>query len=123
MILLPYNISCFLVCDDCNKKEKEECKVHGPMKLVEDRWLPKKCVDRARNTLPKGLEIKPSRIHGDGVFARKRWRIRTRFGPYQGNRIRDEDEVKDPSYVFTVNEFTFYTKHFSPGNFMGMKNN
>ena len=100
MILLA-NISAwfYLVCDDCNDKEKEECEEHGPRKLVEDVWQRKKCEDRARKTLPKGLEIKPSRIHGDGVFARKRWRIRTRFGPYQGNRIRDEEEVEDLSYV------------------------
>ena len=72
--------------------------------LVEDVWQKKRCEDRARKTLPRGLEIKPSRIHGDGVFARKRWRTRTRFGPYQGNRIHDEEEVKDPSYVFKVSE-------------------
>ena len=87
---------------------------------MEDIPQPKRCTERARKTLPKGLEIKPSRIHGNGVFARKRWRERTRFGPYQGTRIRDEEEVEDPSYTFTVGEstviFEFSLKSFTNNN-------
>ena len=95
------------VCDKCYSKVKDECPEHGPMKFIEDVPIPEGCEGRARRTLPNGLEVKPSPIEGVGVFAKKKWKRRTRFGPYQGTLIKDEDSVDDLTYVFTV----YWTLH------------
>ena len=61
---------------------------------------------KSTSTLPDGLEIKESKIPnaGLGVFALHEFKTGTRFGPYQGKKVRPDiprDDI-DTSYMWEV---------------------
>lgn len=62
--------------------------------------------NKSLSSLPEGLEVKESLIKGAGlgVFAKQKFNIGTRFGPYEGKKVRcdiPKDDV-DTSYMWEV---------------------
>ena len=63
-------------------------------------------VDYSHSILPDGLKIKKSTIPeaGLGVFATQSFNIGTRFGPYEGKKVRPDipRSTVDTSYMWEV---------------------
>ena len=59
---------------------------------------------RAVKTLPPGLAVRTSSIPnaGQGVFAKKAYPARTRFGPYEGKRLTDPKVAQASGYSWQV---------------------
>nr|XP_029506080.1 histone-lysine N-methyltransferase PRDM9-like [Oncorhynchus nerka] len=96
----------YLYCEDCKSFFMEECGVHGPPLFVPDIPAPLGTSDRARLTLPSGLEIRTSSIpeaglgvfnHGNTVPAG------THYGPYEGE-ITDKEQAMESGYSWVVRE-------------------
>ncbi|XP_070174800.1 histone-lysine N-methyltransferase PRDM9-like [Littorina saxatilis] len=97
----------FVYCEECNQEHEGDCPEHGPFLHVTDTPVPvKKRGDpkRAMKTLPPGLEVKVSGIPdaGLGVFATKFFPLRTRFGPYEGRRVKDPDIAHSSGYCWQI---------------------
>ncbi|XP_071094523.1 histone-lysine N-methyltransferase PRDM9-like [Haliotis cracherodii] len=96
----------FLYCEECNKEYEGDCPVHGPLLVITDTQVssPSKKGERAEKTLPPGLEIRSSSIPnaGLGVFAIADFPTRTRFGPYEGDNIKDADVAHNSGYCWQV---------------------
>ena len=82
----------------------EECNLHGAPLFVPDTPAALGLTDRARLTLPPGLEVRRSNIpraglgvfHCGGVVAKG-----THYGPYEGE-VKEEEEAIESGYSWVV---------------------
>ncbi|XP_062858777.1 histone-lysine N-methyltransferase PRDM9-like isoform X2 [Trichomycterus rosablanca] len=85
-----------LYCEECGTYFYNKCEVHGPALFIPDTPVPMGVEDRARQTLPPGLEVRTSDIPdaGLGVFNMgETVPIGAHFGPYQGEPVDREEAV------------------------------
>ncbi|XP_053483799.1 oocyte zinc finger protein XlCOF6 isoform X1 [Ictalurus furcatus] len=91
----------YLYCEVCKSFFFNKCEVHGPPLFIPDTPVPMGVPDRARQTLPPGLEIRKSGIPdaGLGVFNKgETVPVSAHFGPYQGELV-DSEEASGYSWV------------------------
>ncbi|XP_060761009.1 zinc finger protein 345-like isoform X2 [Neoarius graeffei] len=84
----------FLYCEVCKSFFLNKCEIHGPPLFIPDTFVPMGVPDRARQTLPPGLEIQKSSIPdaGLGVFNKGGTvPVGAHFGPYQGELVNGEE--------------------------------
>ncbi|XP_041921254.1 histone-lysine N-methyltransferase PRDM9-like isoform X2 [Alosa sapidissima] len=94
----------YLYCEDCESFYIDECGVHGPPNFTPDTPAPVGVPDRARLTLPPGLEVRTSNIPnaGLGVFNQGHAVPRgAHFGPYDGEVI-GRDEAVESGYSWVI---------------------
>ncbi|XP_046729442.1 histone-lysine N-methyltransferase PRDM9-like isoform X1 [Silurus meridionalis] len=87
----------FLFCEDCQSFFFNKCEVHGLAHFIPDTPVPMGVADRARQTLPPGLEIQKSSIPGAGLGVFNKGElvpVGAHFGPYQGLLVNKEDAMK-----------------------------
>ncbi|KAM9500271.1 uncharacterized protein Hap1MRO34_018358 isoform 1-T3 [Clarias gariepinus] len=85
-----------LYCELCKSFFFNKCEVHGAPLFIADTTAPIGVSDRARRTLPPGLEIRESGIPdaGLGVFNKgETVPLGAHFGPYQGELVEREEAV------------------------------
>ena len=92
-------------CEQCEDFYFGDCPVHGPLFPLAD----KDCSDtenRSLASLPDGLEVRESNIPGAGlgVFSKRLFNSGTRFGPYEGKKVRPDipKDDMDTSYMWEV---------------------
>uniref|UniRef100_A0A8C7MW54 SET domain-containing protein n=1 Tax=Oncorhynchus kisutch TaxID=8019 RepID=A0A8C7MW54_ONCKI len=116
MFKLRYE-SFFVYCEDCKSFFMEECGVHGPPLFVPDIPAPLGTSDRARLTLPSGLEIRTSSIpeaglgvfnHGNTVPAG------AHYGPYEGE-ITDKEQAMESGYSWVINKSRHWDDYIDAG--------
>ncbi|XP_060761166.1 histone-lysine N-methyltransferase PRDM7-like [Neoarius graeffei] len=81
-------------CEVCKSFFLNKCEVHGPPLFIPDTPVPMGVPDRARQTLPPGLEIQKSSIPdaGLGVFNKgETVPVGAHFGPCQGELVNREE--------------------------------
>ena len=72
-------------CDNCEIEYEQFCPRCGMLGHVKDTKVRKGVKDRAKKTIPAEiLTVKPSAIHGSGVFATKLLPQGLKFGPFEG---------------------------------------
>ncbi|XP_060754349.1 uncharacterized protein LOC132865864 isoform X2 [Neoarius graeffei] len=84
----------YLYCEVCKSFFLNKCEVHGPPLFIPDTPVPMGVPDRARQTLPPGLEIQKSSIpYADlGVFNKgETVPVGAHFGPCQGELVNREE--------------------------------
>ncbi|KAB5515063.1 hypothetical protein PHYPO_G00250750 [Pangasianodon hypophthalmus] len=94
----------FLYCEVCQSFFFKKCEVHGPALFIPDTAVPMGVADRARQTLPPGLEIQKSSIPdaGLGVFNKgETVPVGAHFGPYQGELV-DREEAMNSGYSWVI---------------------
>ncbi|MCI4380412.1 hypothetical protein PGIGA_G00239940 [Pangasianodon gigas] len=94
----------YLYCEDCKSFFVNKCDVHGPALFIPDVAVPLGVADRARQTLPPGLEIRKSSIPdaGLGVFNNSDTiPVGAHFGPYQGDTV-EREEAMNSAYSWVV---------------------
>ncbi|XP_060782179.1 histone-lysine N-methyltransferase PRDM9-like [Neoarius graeffei] len=94
----------YLYCEYCKVFFINKCEVHGPALFIPDTPVPLGVADRARQTLPSGLEIRESSIAhaGVGVFNEGGTvPVGAHFGPYQGDLV-DGEEAKNSGYSWVI---------------------
>ena len=95
-----------LDCDQCDDFYYGECPTHN-FNIIEDNGAEKGIkMPNSMKSLPGNLYVKDSKIPeaGMGVFSKEKLEINTRFGPYRGVKVLQEDieEGKDTSYMWEV---------------------
>ncbi|XP_027016285.2 histone-lysine N-methyltransferase PRDM9-like [Tachysurus fulvidraco] len=93
-----------LYCEVCKSSFFNKCEVHGPALFIPDTPVPMGVTDRARQTLPPGLEIRKSAIRdaGLGVFNKgETVPVGAHFGPYQGELV-DREEAMSSRYSWVI---------------------
>ncbi|XP_060789448.1 histone-lysine N-methyltransferase PRDM9-like [Neoarius graeffei] len=96
----------YLYCEVCKSFFFSKCEVHGPPLFIPDTPVPMGVSDRARQTLPPGLEIQKSSIPdaGLGVFNKgETVPIGAHFGPYQGELV-NRAESRNSGYSWVIYE-------------------
>ncbi|KAM9469809.1 uncharacterized protein Hap1MRO34_011996 isoform 1-T2 [Clarias gariepinus] len=96
----------FLYCEVCRSFFISKCEVHGPALFIPDVAVPLGAADRARQTLPPGLEIRKSSIPeaGLGVFNNgDTIPAGVHFGPYQGDTV-DREKAMNSAYSWVVHK-------------------
>ncbi|XP_053536610.1 histone-lysine N-methyltransferase PRDM9 isoform X2 [Ictalurus punctatus] len=86
----------YLYCEVCKSYFFNKCEVHGPALFITDTPVPMGVPDRARQTLPPGLEIRMSGIPdaGLGVFNKgETIPVGAHFGPYQAELVDGEEAM------------------------------
>ncbi|XP_060785059.1 zinc finger protein 883-like isoform X2 [Neoarius graeffei] len=86
----------YLYCEVCKASFFNKCEVHGPPFFILDTPVPMGVPDRARQTLPPGLEIRESSIPdiGLGVFNKgETVPVGALFGPYDGELVGREEAM------------------------------
>ncbi|KAK2850502.1 hypothetical protein Q7C36_009285 [Tachysurus vachellii] len=94
----------YLYCEFCKSHFFNKCEVHGPALFIPDTPVPLGVTDRARQTLPPGLEIRNSDIPdaGLGVFNNGEIvPVGAHFGPYQGELV-DREDAMNSRYSWVV---------------------
>ncbi|XP_017326196.2 histone-lysine N-methyltransferase PRDM9 isoform X3 [Ictalurus punctatus] len=94
----------YLYCEVCKSFFFNKCEVHGPALFITDTPVPMGVADRARQTLPPGLEIRKSGIPdaGLGVFnIGETVPVGAHFGPFQGELV-DREEAMNSVYCWVV---------------------
>ncbi|KAF5888694.1 histone-lysine N-methyltransferase PRDM9-like, partial [Clarias magur] len=94
----------YLYCEVCKSIFFNKCEVHGPPLFFPDTPAPMGITDRARQTLPPGLEIQKSGIPnaGLGVFNKgETVPVGAHFGPYQGEMV-DREEAMNSGYSWVI---------------------
>lgn len=84
-----------------------KCEFHGPAVFIPDTPAPVGVADRARLTLPLGLEVRRSNISGAGLGVFNKGgtvRAGVHFGPYEGELV-DRKEAMNSSYSWAVSHF------------------
>ncbi|KAF5891534.1 histone-lysine N-methyltransferase PRDM9-like, partial [Clarias magur] len=86
----------YLYCEICESYFFNKCEVHGSPLFITDTPVPMGVSDRARQTLPPGLEIQKSGIPSAvlGVFNNgETVPVGAHFGPYQGELVKREEAM------------------------------
>ncbi|KAL0968874.1 hypothetical protein UPYG_G00273030 [Umbra pygmaea] len=94
----------FLYCEGCRCFLIEGCEVHGTPLFIPDIPTPLGVPDRARLTLPPGLEVRTSGIPeaGLGVFNQGNTVAPgTHYGPYEGE-MTDKDQAMESGYSWVI---------------------
>ncbi|XP_019912291.2 histone-lysine N-methyltransferase PRDM9-like isoform X2 [Esox lucius] len=94
----------YLYCEDCGSFFMEECELHGPPIFIPDTPAPPGVPDRARLTLPPGMEIMTSGIPGAGLGVFNQGvtvALGTHYGPYEGENI-DKDQAMESGYSWVI---------------------
>ncbi|XP_060793225.1 histone-lysine N-methyltransferase PRDM9-like isoform X2 [Neoarius graeffei] len=94
----------YLYCEVCKSYYFNKCEVHGPAVFITDTPVPMGVTDRAKQTLPPGLEIRKSSIPnaGLGVFNKgETVPVGAHFGPYQGELV-DREEAMNSGYSWVI---------------------
>ncbi|KAB5533180.1 hypothetical protein PHYPO_G00128860 [Pangasianodon hypophthalmus] len=81
-----------------------KCELHGPALFIPDTPVPMGCTERARQTLPLGLEVQMSGIPnaGLGVFNKgEPVPVGAHFGPYEGDLV-DREEAINSGYSWVI---------------------
>ncbi|XP_061085832.1 histone-lysine N-methyltransferase PRDM9-like [Conger conger] len=94
----------YFYCDECQSFFTDECRLHGLPSFIFDSPAPAGAPDRARLTLPPGLEIRVSSIPGAGlgVFAKGQTVPRgVHYGPYEGE-LTEEDVAMESGYSWMI---------------------
>ncbi|XP_062857002.1 zinc finger protein 84-like [Trichomycterus rosablanca] len=92
-----YSDEDYLYCEECRSFYISKCELHGPALFIPDTPVPMGVVDRARRTLPPGLEVRESGIPdaGLGVFNEGGTvPVGAHYGPYQGEVVDKEEAMK-----------------------------
>ncbi|VEN47515.1 unnamed protein product, partial [Callosobruchus maculatus] len=83
----------YVYCDNCEEDCVDYCKTCGELSFLKDYPVRMNTADRARKTCPKGvLIVRPSNIHGLGVFALKWLPKGVQMGPYEGQAAKQESK-------------------------------
>ncbi|XP_055743950.1 zinc finger protein ZFP2-like [Salvelinus fontinalis] len=107
----------YLYCEDCKSFFMEECEVHGPPLFVPDIPAPLGTSDRARLTLPSGLEIRTSSIPeaGLGVFNQGNTvPAGAHYGPYEGE-LTDKDQAMESGYSWMIYKSRHWDDYIDAG--------
>ncbi|XP_062856343.1 histone-lysine N-methyltransferase PRDM9-like isoform X1 [Trichomycterus rosablanca] len=102
-----------LYCEECRSFYISKCELHGPALFIPDTPVPMGVVERARRTLPPGLEVRESGIPdaGLGVFNEGGTvPVGAHYGPYQGEVV-DREEAMKSCYswvIYTENQSEEY---------------
>ncbi|XP_060785053.1 zinc finger protein ZFP2-like isoform X1 [Neoarius graeffei] len=94
----------YLYCEVCKSSFFNKCEVHGPPLFIPDTPVPLGVPNRARQTLPPGLEIQKSGVPdaGLGVFNKgETVLVGAHFGPYQGELV-DREEAMNSGYSWVI---------------------
>ncbi|XP_060789185.1 zinc finger protein ZFP2-like isoform X1 [Neoarius graeffei] len=94
----------YLYCEVCKTSFFNKCEFHGFPLFIPDTPVPMGVPDRARKTLPPGLEIRKSGIPGAGLGVFNKGEmvpIGAHFGPYQGELI-DREEPMSSGYSWVI---------------------
>ncbi|KAF4087382.1 hypothetical protein AMELA_G00095080 [Ameiurus melas] len=94
----------YLYCEVCKSFFFKKCEVHGPARFIADTPVPMGVADRAKQTLPPGLDIRKSGIPsaGLGVFNKgETVPVGAHFGPYQGELV-DREEAMNSGYSWVI---------------------
>uniref|UniRef100_A0A8C7MLV8 Histone-lysine N-methyltransferase PRDM9-like n=1 Tax=Oncorhynchus kisutch TaxID=8019 RepID=A0A8C7MLV8_ONCKI len=94
----------YLFCEECKSFFIEECELHGPPLFIPDTPAPLGAPDRARLTLPLGLEVRTSAIPGAGlgVFNHRHSVTQgTHYGPYEGE-LTDTELAMESGYSWVI---------------------
>lgn len=94
-------------CEDCKSFFINKCEFHGPAVFIPDTPVPVGVTDRARLTLPIGLEVKQSNISGAGLGVFNKGDtvpVGVHFGPYEGELV-DREEAMNSGYSWVVSQF------------------
>ncbi|XP_062862115.1 histone-lysine N-methyltransferase PRDM9-like [Trichomycterus rosablanca] len=94
----------YFYCEECGSSFVDECEVHGPPLFIPDTPVPIGVADRARQTIPYGLEVRQSGIPeaGLGVFNKgETVPVGAHFGPYQGELVNRE-EAMNSGYSWVI---------------------
>ena len=93
------------VCEKCNLFYEGDCPEHTNIKPYADSATTSSS-NKALDSLPEGMEIKPSNIPnaGLGVFATRGFPCGSTFGPYDGEKIKGNVPKSglDTSYMWEV---------------------
>ncbi|XP_060760936.1 uncharacterized protein LOC132870934 [Neoarius graeffei] len=103
----------YLYCEVCKSFFLNKCEVHGLPLFIPDTPVPMGVPDRARQTLPLGLEIQKSNIPdaGLGVFNKgETVPVGAHFGPYQGELVNQE-EAKNSGDSWVYRSSVRYEKY------------
>ncbi|XP_062843219.1 zinc finger protein 665-like [Trichomycterus rosablanca] len=96
----------FLYCEECKSFFINKCEVHGPPVFISNTLVPLGVTNRARRTLPPGLEVRESSIPdaGLGVFNNgETILVGTHFGPYEGEPA-DKEEAMNSGYSWLISK-------------------
>ncbi|KAM9413025.1 uncharacterized protein ACWYII_025063 isoform 2-T2 [Salvelinus alpinus] len=107
----------YLYCEDCKSFFMEECEVHGPPLFIPDIPAPLGTSDRARLTLPSGLEIRTSSIPeaGLGVFNQGNTvPAGAHYGPYEGE-LTDKDQAMESGYSWMIYKSRHWDDYIDAG--------
>lgn len=91
-------------CEDCSSFFINKCEIHGLAVFISDSHVSMGVPDRARQTLPPGLEVQKSDIPGAGLGVINKGEIvpvGSHFGPYQGDLV-DQEEAMNSDYSWVV---------------------
>ncbi|XP_072542771.1 uncharacterized protein [Salminus brasiliensis] len=94
----------YLYCEECRLFFIDECEVHGPAVFIPDTPVPLGVSDRARQTLPLGLQVQKSGIPGAGLGVFNQGETipaGAHFGPYQGD-LTDREDAMNSSYSWVI---------------------
>ncbi|XP_026998287.1 histone-lysine N-methyltransferase PRDM9-like [Tachysurus fulvidraco] len=94
----------YLYCEYCRSSFINKCETHGSALFLPDTSVPRGVSDRARQTLPPGLELQKSDIPdvGLGVFNKgDTVPLGAHFGPYQGDLV-DKEEAMASSFSWVI---------------------
>ncbi|XP_062860730.1 histone-lysine N-methyltransferase PRDM9-like [Trichomycterus rosablanca] len=93
-----------LYCEECKSFFFNKCELHGPALFIPDTSVPTVVPDRARQTLPPGLEVQQSGIPGAGLGVFNKGEtvpVGAHFGPYQGEAV-DKEEAVNSGYSWVI---------------------
>ncbi|MCI4394873.1 hypothetical protein PGIGA_G00173840 [Pangasianodon gigas] len=100
----PENDDEYLYCEDCKSFFINKCELHGPAVFVHDTPVPVGVTNRARLTLPLGLEVQQSNISGAGLGVFNKGEtvpVGAHFGPYEGELV-DREEAMNSGYSWVI---------------------
>ncbi|KAK1803146.1 hypothetical protein P4O66_021681 [Electrophorus voltai] len=89
---------------ECRSFFVDKCEGHGPLLIIPDTPVPVGVTNRARQTLPNGLEIQKSSILGAGLGVFNKGHtvpVGAHFGPYQGELV-DREEAMNSGYSWVI---------------------
>ncbi|KAK6298042.1 hypothetical protein J4Q44_G00310970 [Coregonus suidteri] len=107
----------YLYCEDCKSFFMDECELHGPPLFVPDIPAPLGASDRARLTLPSGLEVRTSSIPEAGLGVFNQGNIvpaGAHYGPYEGE-LTDKDQAMESGYSWVIYKSRHWEDYIDAG--------